>query len=284
MRVRFTAAAFMGSLWLAGCNSVDRTTVLGTTDDTTGATPAPSGLNEPLTMIAASTVVSGFKHGRLRRDIDVAGFSISKHPITVGQYSACMDASACTKPAHDCTNLGGTESPGTAGDAALCVGEDNARAYCAWSGGRLPALSEWLLAARGRSPQRFSWGDGSATCGQHALAHTWLQRTNTGATSPDDSDGEDTSCVEPNLRPLEIGKHSSGASPSGLEDVLIAQAELLGGHLENHFSVCERSDRSCIVYGLLPGAIDAVKPTEEKPEAVITHPYTFRCVWAKEGS
>lgn len=284
MRVRFTRAAFVGSLWLASCNSVDRTTVQGTADDTASGTAAPSGLNEPLTLIAASTVVSGFKHGRLRRDIDVPGFSISKHPVTVAQYSACMEANACTRPVHGCANLAGTDSTAAAGDAVMCVGEDNARAYCAWSGGRLPTLSEWLLAARGRSPQRFSWGDGGATCGQHALAHAWLQRTDVGATSYGDSVPEDSSCVKANIRPLEVGKHSAGASPSGLEDVLIAQAELLGGHPENHFSVCERSEHGCIVYGLMPGAIDAVKPTEETPEAAIAHPYTFRCAWAKEGS
>src|SRR5688572_7493837 len=141
VRVRFTRAAIAGSICLASCNSVDRTTVSGTDDQGAGGTPPPSGLNEPLATVAASTVVSGFKHGRLRQDIDVPGFSISKHPITVGQYSACMDSNVCTKPAHHCVDISGAD-PGMAGDAALCVGEDNARAYCAWSGGRLPTLSE----------------------------------------------------------------------------------------------------------------------------------------------
>lgn len=287
MRVRFTRTAIAGSLWLASCNSVDRTTVLTDGDEGANGTPPPSGLNDPLATIAADTVVSGFKHGRLRKELEVAGFSISKHPITVGQYRACVDANVCTSPAHDCANFSGTNPDGAARDAALCVGEDNARAYCAWSGGRLPKLSEWLLAARGRSPRRFSWGDGSATCDQHGVAHAWLQqlqRSDIDTMRAADDVPAETDCATPSTRPFEVAKHAAGASPFGIEDVLIAKAELLGGYPENHFAVCEGSEHGCIVYGLIPGAIDAVRATDEARESAITHPYTFRCAWSKEGS
>lgn len=281
MSVCFTRIAIAASLLFMGCDKDVVTGLNGTVPS------APGDLNASLASVPAGSVVSGFKHGRLRQEIDVVGFSISKQPITVGQYRTCMDANVCTTPAHECANVAGTESNGSdsdgaARDAALCVGEDNARAYCAWSGGRLPTLSEWLFAARGPSPQRFSWGDGSASCEQHPLAREGA-RASTEAV-PAGTGPAEAGCAEPHARRFEVGQHSAGASPFGLEDVLIAKAELLGGFPENHFSVCESSEHGCVVYGLMPGAIDAVRPTDEAREAAIAHPYAFRCAWSEEGS
>lgn len=300
MRVRCTRPAIAASLWLASCNSVDQTTVRSE-ETGTGAAP-PAGLNESRATVAAGTVVSGFKHGQLRREIEVEAFAISQLPITVGQYRTCMDANVCTTPVQDCANFSGKSADGSGSDsesaaredAALCVGEQNARAYCTWSGGRLPVLSEWMLAARGPSPRRFSWGDGSPTCQQHPLARDRMLRSSVANTGPAGraplealSEGAvlaQAECAETDARRFEVGKHSAGASPSGLQDVLIAEGELLGGQQGSHFTACARSDRGCIVYGLLPGAMDAVKPTDEARRAASSQAYTFRCAWSTEGS
>jgi len=268
-------------------------------------TKAPKELNEPLIRVASGRVVSGFKHGRLREEFDVDGFRISRSPVTVEQFNACVEANACGSPTLDCENLDADDH-----DVALCVGYENAKAYCSWGGGRLPRLNEWLLAARGSAVQRFPWGDSAATCEQHPLAPAQeLDLVALAELEPEKIDREAlaraaqgapaepgmTACGAPIEERHRVGKHEDGASPSRLEDVLLSKGELLGGDPQTNFSVCMKQDGGCLVYGLIPGAIDAVQPVREASTAESNagsesasaarteHPYSFRCVWSEEG-
>lgn len=242
-------------------------------------TPGDEG---PVVTIAAQRVESGFAGGALRRSSDVGDFLIGRHPVTVGEFRRCVAAGACQEPEPDACaalpydgparrlNYG---DPDVADDAAvMCVGTDIARRYCEWTGGTLPTLEQWLLAARGGSPRLYPWGDAKPTCEQHGLA------------APDPY----KPCTED---PKEIGrvaKHPEGRAPLGIEDVLVTPGELLRPSAEALFTPCRgdgapsigttaTSPPACVVYGTSPGSIESVARAGSGQKSSI--PYGFRCVW-----
>ncbi len=85
---------------------------------------------------------------------------------------------------------------GDAGRAASAVPRDEAAAFCARQGGRLPTEDEWIVAATSamNPPARYPWGDTGAVCRRAAWG---LQ-----SACARDGDGPDT-----------VGAHPSGDSP-----------------------------------------------------------------------
>jgi hypothetical protein len=88
---------------------------------------------------------------------------------------------------------------------------------------------------------------------------------------------------------LKVGSHPAGASPSGIEDVLLAPAELLAADDSAMFNACSQPNHYCAVFGLMPGAIDSVEPFLSVTRAAadgrraetalrMAHAYAFRCV------
>ncbi|HTV22056.1 MAG TPA: SUMF1/EgtB/PvdO family nonheme iron enzyme, partial [Polyangiaceae bacterium] len=109
--------------------------------------------------------------------VTVRGFCLDTHEVTSADYAACADAGDCT-PAHATTHfaeaseagnspasvsesrdLCNAERPGRERHPINCVSHDQAAAYCAMRGGRLPTEAEWEFAARGVSSRAFPWGD-----------------------------------------------------------------------------------------------------------------------------
>ncbi|MBI5527849.1 MAG: SUMF1/EgtB/PvdO family nonheme iron enzyme [Deltaproteobacteria bacterium] len=125
----------------------------------------------------------------------VPAFKIDKYEVTASEYKACVTAGVCTAAytGGDYNyNATGKESHPING-----VGWDQAKAYCAWAGKRLPTEAEWEKAARGTDGRKYPWGNTSLDC-DHAAS--------------------DTTCGISGTAP--VGSKPDGVSPYGAEDMI----------------------------------------------------------------
>ena len=101
-------------------------------------------------------------------------FQLARTETSQQEYQVCVDQSVCRPPAE----LGQPR-----GDRLPVVGVSwgDARAYCAFIGGRLPTEAEWEKAARGKDGRLFPWGD--------VYEGSWLNHGQAGPPISDDSDG-----------------------------------------------------------------------------------------------
>ena len=84
-------------------------------------------------------------------------FEMSETEITTDQYAACQSAGWCDRSAAE---------PVEPGHAAQGISWQDAAAFAAFVGGRLPRLDEWQRAA-GLPGSRWPWGDAPLDC-EHA--------------------------------------------------------------------------------------------------------------------
>lgn len=161
----------------------------------------PEGCDAPardVVVVPATTVVIGPSdweaEGRVApRTVRTAAFLLDRFEVTVGRARAPGSPlfSAGVPPPRDAARaLGG-------------VTRAEARAFCAWRGGRLPTEDEWIVAAAGDRPRRYPWGDTGAVCRRAAwgLVHGPCAEGREAA-------GPDT-----------VGAHPEGATPLGVHDL-----------------------------------------------------------------
>lgn len=130
----------------------------------------------------------------------VNAFYIDKFPVTNAQFKKFLDASKYHPEddqnfLRDWTN--GTYPEGWANKPVTWVSVEDARAYAAWAGKRLPHEWEWQYAAQGTDERLYPWGN---EWNAEAVPVPDKSRTMRG---PDD-----------------VGAHPKGASPFGVEDLV----------------------------------------------------------------
>jgi formylglycine-generating enzyme required for sulfatase activity len=135
-----------------------------------------------------------------RRHMAIDAFWIDRFPVTNARFKAFLDASGYA-PADDRNFLNhwhdGAPPPGWENKPVTWVSLDDARAYAAWAGKRLPREWEWHYAAQGTDGRVFPWGD------------VWDV-----AAAPEPSLGR-TMPV-----PADVDAHPAGASPFGVMDLV----------------------------------------------------------------
>ncbi len=112
---------------------------------------------------------SGYAFHFPPHDVSVPTFEMWRTEVTVEQYRRCVDAGNCLLPLH----VPGDGWSGHDRDRRPIthVMWEDAAAFCAWVGGRLPSESEWEYAARGGGHDiDFPWGDAPATCERVVMA------------------------------------------------------------------------------------------------------------------
>jgi serine/threonine-protein kinase len=124
-------------------------------------------------------------------EVIVSPFFIDKYEVTNAAYAAFVKATGHPAP-PDWKN--GTYPVGKANYPVGNVSWEDARAYAAWAGKRLPTEAEWEFAARGTEGRRYPWGN---------EFNRWLlnsAETNVGHTEP-------------------VGSFPAGATPEGVFDL-----------------------------------------------------------------
>jgi formylglycine-generating enzyme required for sulfatase activity len=130
--------------------------------------------------------------------ITVANFWMDRAEVSHHQYQRCVQVNLCRSVAE-------SKEPGT---PLTGVTVEDAKDYCAFSGGRLPTPQEWTYAAAGSEARRYPWGPHGLVC-RRAVYGLWDGPCAQGVSSPEIS-----------------GMRPDGATPQGVMDLAGNVSEL----------------------------------------------------------
>ena len=120
----------------------------------------------------------------------LAGCWMLRTPVTNAMWRAAVEAGAVKPPRR----TDAYDDAAKAQHPVVYVTREQARAYAAWVGGRLPRDAEWTRAAQGDDGRTYPWGE------QPPDATRANYNRNVGTTTP-------------------VGSYPAGASPYGLLDM-----------------------------------------------------------------
>jgi formylglycine-generating enzyme required for sulfatase activity len=126
----------------------------GGTSGATGATSAPLTLPKTLALPSGEMVLvpaGAFLFGEKKDPVQLHAFYIDRTEVTNGAY-----ADFCSKTGHALPQGFPTDKPDY---PVVNVSYDDAAAFAAWAGKRMPTGSEWEKAARGDQGWLYPWGD-----------------------------------------------------------------------------------------------------------------------------
>jgi formylglycine-generating enzyme required for sulfatase activity len=135
-----------------------------------------------------------------RRHMQISAFHIDRTPVTNAQFQQFINATKYTPAdAHNFLRdwQNGAPRRGWENKPVTWVALEDARAYAAWAGKRLPHEWEWQYAAQGSDGRAYPWGDA-----WNAAAVPAPQR---GRELPS---------------PADVDAHAQGASPFGVLDLV----------------------------------------------------------------
>lgn len=97
-----------------------------------------------------------------RHRMAINAFAIDRFPVTNAEFKTFLDSSGyAPADGHNFLRhwIDGAPVPGSERQPVVWVGIEDARAYAAWAGKRLPREWEWHYAAQGTDGRRYPWGD-----------------------------------------------------------------------------------------------------------------------------
>ena len=86
------------------------------------------------------------------RVVELHGVGIGRWPVTTAELRRFLEATGRHVPAPQAADA-------LADHPATGLTRDEAEAYCAWVGARLPSGDEWEAAARGSDRRVYQWGE-----------------------------------------------------------------------------------------------------------------------------
>lgn len=150
-------------------------------------------------------------------DVMLSAYCIDRTEVTVKAYAACVQTRGCTAANEPAKTGVNSFCNGTRADRQEhpinCVDWNQASAYCAWAGRRLPSEAEWEYAARGTDGRTYPWGTDPPSarrlnaCGTECAPVMKRQLNTDWGTMYDASDGWQFTAP--------VGSFPAGASPFG---------------------------------------------------------------------